>query len=201
MADRLGISQSYVSELESGKTSLALMRIFDIMRLTGMTLEAEIPEGDAGGIGSNILVLLSRSARLLAAAYIHAGGPLGVHALGNPPRDDLGPMGVKGVGHFEAPPDPGGFDVSAGVTVEALGDPGLDDGLTGDAQTSGLGVERAHHPHREVDVDALNVALGPASRGEVELIKDVDGAVVERGIEFTGLHTMPPPLLEPVAPR
>ena len=45
VADRLGISQSYVSELESGKTSLALMRIFEIMRLTGMTLQAEIPEG------------------------------------------------------------------------------------------------------------------------------------------------------------
>lgn len=48
VAGSLGISQSYVSELESGKTSLALMRIFDIMRLTGMTLEAEIPEGDVG---------------------------------------------------------------------------------------------------------------------------------------------------------
>ena len=47
VAERLGISQSYVSELESGKTSLALVRIFDIMRLTGMKLEAEIPEGDA----------------------------------------------------------------------------------------------------------------------------------------------------------
>jgi transcriptional regulator with XRE-family HTH domain len=46
VADTLGISQSYVSELESGKTSLALMRIFEIMRLTGMRLEAEIPEGD-----------------------------------------------------------------------------------------------------------------------------------------------------------
>jgi HTH-type transcriptional regulator/antitoxin HipB len=44
VAERLGISQSYVSELESGKTSLALMRIFEIMRLTGMTLQAEIPE-------------------------------------------------------------------------------------------------------------------------------------------------------------
>ena len=47
VADKLGISQGYVSELESGKTSLALMRIFEIMRLTGMTLEAEIPERDA----------------------------------------------------------------------------------------------------------------------------------------------------------
>ena len=45
VAARLGISQAYVSELESGKTSLALTRIFDIMRLTGMTLQAEIPEG------------------------------------------------------------------------------------------------------------------------------------------------------------
>jgi transcriptional regulator with XRE-family HTH domain len=44
VAAQLGISQGYVSELESGKTSLALTRIFDIMRLTGMTLHAEIPE-------------------------------------------------------------------------------------------------------------------------------------------------------------
>lgn len=44
VAAQLGISQGYVSELESGKTSLALTRIFDIMRLTGMTLHAQIPE-------------------------------------------------------------------------------------------------------------------------------------------------------------
>ena len=44
VAAQLGISQAYVSELESGKTSLALTRIFDLMRLTGMTLSAEIPE-------------------------------------------------------------------------------------------------------------------------------------------------------------
>jgi HTH-type transcriptional regulator / antitoxin HipB len=44
LATELGISQAYVSELESGKTSLALLRIFDIMRLTGMTLRATIPE-------------------------------------------------------------------------------------------------------------------------------------------------------------
>lgn len=43
VAARLGISQGYVSELETGKTSLALTRVFDIMRLTGMTLLAEIP--------------------------------------------------------------------------------------------------------------------------------------------------------------
>ena len=45
VADQLGISQAYVSELESGKTSLALTRVFEIMRLTGMTLMAEISEG------------------------------------------------------------------------------------------------------------------------------------------------------------
>jgi transcriptional regulator with XRE-family HTH domain len=47
LADELGISQGYVSELESGKSSLALTRIFDIMRMTGMTLHAEIPEGSS----------------------------------------------------------------------------------------------------------------------------------------------------------
>lgn len=45
LATELGISQGYVSELEMGKASLALTRIFDIMRLTEMTLQAEIPEG------------------------------------------------------------------------------------------------------------------------------------------------------------
>ena len=45
VAAQLGISQGYVSELETGKTSLALTRVFDIMRLTGMTLTAELPEG------------------------------------------------------------------------------------------------------------------------------------------------------------
>lgn len=44
VAAQLGISQGYVSELESGKTSLALTRVFDIMRLTGLTLTAELPE-------------------------------------------------------------------------------------------------------------------------------------------------------------
>lgn len=46
VAAELGISQGYVSELEVGMTSLALTRIFDIMRLTGMTLTAQIPEGN-----------------------------------------------------------------------------------------------------------------------------------------------------------
>jgi HTH-type transcriptional regulator/antitoxin HipB len=49
VAAALGISQGYVSELESGKTSLALTRVFDIMRLTGMTMQAEIPKASTDG--------------------------------------------------------------------------------------------------------------------------------------------------------
>ena len=44
IARELGISQSYVSELESGKGSRALTRVFEFARLTGMTLHAEIPK-------------------------------------------------------------------------------------------------------------------------------------------------------------
>ena len=47
VAEALGITQAYVSELESGKSSLALTRIFDMMRLTGMTLQATIPDPSA----------------------------------------------------------------------------------------------------------------------------------------------------------
>lgn len=49
VAERLAISQAYVSELESGKSSLALTRIFEIMRLTGMKLTAEVPEARRDG--------------------------------------------------------------------------------------------------------------------------------------------------------
>lgn len=49
VADALGISQRYVWDLESGKPSLVMTRLFDYMRLTGMTLTAEIPEGDTDG--------------------------------------------------------------------------------------------------------------------------------------------------------
>jgi transcriptional regulator with XRE-family HTH domain len=45
VAHELGISQRYVWELEAGKPSLVMSRLFDYMRLTGMTLGAEIPEG------------------------------------------------------------------------------------------------------------------------------------------------------------
>lgn len=49
VAEQLAISQAYVSELESGKSSLALTRIFEIMRLTGMKLTAEVPEARRDG--------------------------------------------------------------------------------------------------------------------------------------------------------
>ncbi len=44
LAQKLDISQGYVCELEGGIASLALTRTFEFMRLTGMTLYAEIPE-------------------------------------------------------------------------------------------------------------------------------------------------------------
>jgi transcriptional regulator with XRE-family HTH domain len=44
LAQKLDISQGYVSELEGGINSLALKRTFAFMRLTGMTLTAELPE-------------------------------------------------------------------------------------------------------------------------------------------------------------
>jgi len=44
LAQMLEISQGYVSELEGGINSLALKRTFAFMRLTGMTLTAELPE-------------------------------------------------------------------------------------------------------------------------------------------------------------
>ncbi len=47
LADELSVSQRYVWEMESGKQSLAMTRLFAIMRRTGMTLTAEIP-GDDG---------------------------------------------------------------------------------------------------------------------------------------------------------
>lgn len=41
VAHELGITQAYVSEMESGKDSLALRRLFSFMRLTGMSLRGE----------------------------------------------------------------------------------------------------------------------------------------------------------------
>lgn len=45
LADRLGVSQRYVWELESGKESLVLSRLFEMLRETGATMIIEVPEG------------------------------------------------------------------------------------------------------------------------------------------------------------
>lgn len=44
LADRLGISQRYVWELESGKPTKYTERLFDVLRATGIQLWAEVPE-------------------------------------------------------------------------------------------------------------------------------------------------------------
>lgn len=46
LAERLGTSQRYVWEMESGKPSIFTERMFAIMRETGMTLHATIVPGD-----------------------------------------------------------------------------------------------------------------------------------------------------------
>lgn len=41
LAAELGVAQSYVAELEAGKDIKAVERLFDIARITGLTLYAE----------------------------------------------------------------------------------------------------------------------------------------------------------------
>ena len=41
LADRLGISQRSISEIESGRTTIQLRRLFELMRETGVELTAE----------------------------------------------------------------------------------------------------------------------------------------------------------------
>ena len=50
LARRLGTTQRYVWELEAGKPSIAMDRLFAAMRATGMELTATItpPEGEHG---------------------------------------------------------------------------------------------------------------------------------------------------------
>lgn len=49
IAEHLGVSQRYVWELESGKPSLIMTRLFEMMRATGVELTAEVDDhsGDA----------------------------------------------------------------------------------------------------------------------------------------------------------
>lgn len=49
MARRLGTTQKYVWELEAGKPSLVMDRLFAAMRETGMELTATIKPGGGDG--------------------------------------------------------------------------------------------------------------------------------------------------------
>jgi transcriptional regulator with XRE-family HTH domain len=51
LADRFGISQRYVWEIEAGKSSVFTERLFAFMRETGMTLTATIMEPGEGDDG------------------------------------------------------------------------------------------------------------------------------------------------------
>lgn len=46
LAERLGTSQRYIWEMETGKPSIFTERLFAMMRETGMTLNATIVPGD-----------------------------------------------------------------------------------------------------------------------------------------------------------
>ncbi len=59
IAAELGTSQAYISELESGKDSLALTRVFDLMRITGVRMRVELPDSS---IRSQISLLVDEKA-------------------------------------------------------------------------------------------------------------------------------------------
>ncbi|RFA07047.1 transcriptional regulator [Subtercola boreus] len=46
LAAELGISQRSISEIESGKTTIYLRRLFDLMSATGVELSASWPTAD-----------------------------------------------------------------------------------------------------------------------------------------------------------
>ena len=50
LAQRLGITQKYVWELEAGKPSLVMDRLFAAMRETGMELSATITAPEENGV-------------------------------------------------------------------------------------------------------------------------------------------------------
>jgi HTH-type transcriptional regulator/antitoxin HipB len=51
LADRLETDQKYIWNLESGKSTIILERIFEIMRETGMRMymEIDVPQDEPGG--------------------------------------------------------------------------------------------------------------------------------------------------------
>lgn len=49
LAESLRISQKYVWEMESGKNVAAIERLLSAFKATGVSLVAEVPEGDLDG--------------------------------------------------------------------------------------------------------------------------------------------------------
>lgn len=45
LAERIGVTQRYIWELESGKESLAITRLIDALRATGADITVAVPEG------------------------------------------------------------------------------------------------------------------------------------------------------------
>ena len=80
-------------------------------------------------------------------------------------------------------------DPSTRLLLETIGNPDLDDRLAGDAEASGLAVERFDHPHGEVDVDPPLFAVGATHLGRVELVGDVLACV--EALVNTGLSPLP----------
>lgn len=48
LARRIGTSQRYIWELESGKDSILLKRLLGALRETGAAMTVEVPEGEDG---------------------------------------------------------------------------------------------------------------------------------------------------------
>ena len=46
LADQLGLSQRSVSEIESGKPTIYMRKVFDLLSATGVELSAELPPED-----------------------------------------------------------------------------------------------------------------------------------------------------------
>ncbi|HCS60722.1 MAG TPA: transcriptional regulator [Microbacterium sp.] len=46
LAERIGVSQRYIWELESGKDVAAITRLLSALEATGARLYVEVPEGD-----------------------------------------------------------------------------------------------------------------------------------------------------------
>src|SRR5512143_3920707 len=74
---------------------------------------------------------------------------------------------------------------SGSLALQFLRDPYLDHGLSSDPKPLGLAIERIDHPRGEVDVDTARSLIGTGRAGQVEVIDDVLGTLVELLIEIS----------------